>query len=124
KAKDKKRSLILEKLVTETTVVVPQAFIENELNRMFSQFESDVQGIGLKMEDYLKHIKKTPEDLAKDWKPDAEKRAKLNVILEKIAEEEKIAPDPEEVKKEVEAVTKNYKDIDPLRAQLYVEHMM
>ncbi|HEV2523898.1 MAG TPA: hypothetical protein VGU44_02045, partial [Gammaproteobacteria bacterium] len=122
--KDKKRSKILEQLIAEITIILPQALIDNELNRMFSQFEADVSGVGLKLEDYLKHIKKTPEELAKDWKPDAEKRAKLNLILEDIATKEKIQPEPEEVKKEVEHLTAHYKDVDPLRASLYVEHML
>ncbi|MES2436472.1 MAG: trigger factor [Patescibacteria group bacterium] len=124
KAKDKKRTAVLEKLVTETDVKPPQALIENELNRMFAQFESDVQGVGLKIDDYLKHIKKTPEDLQKDWMPDAEKRAKLNLILEEIAKTEKLDADKEIVDKEVAHITSHYKEVDPLRARLYTEHMM
>lgn len=91
---------------------------------MFAQFEGDVQQVGLKIDDYLKHIKKTPEDLRKDWQPDAEKRAKLNLILGEIAKQEKIIADKEAVDREVEFLTKNYKDVDPLRARLYTEHMM
>ena len=124
KVKDKKRSAILEKLVSETTLTLPASVINNEIEKMFAQFQSDVQGVGLKMEDYLKHINKTAEDLAKDWKPDAEKRAKLNLILEEIAKKENIEADQDLVKQEVAHLTSHYKDVDPLRAALYTEHML
>jgi FKBP-type peptidyl-prolyl cis-trans isomerase (trigger factor) len=123
RAKEKKRGKMLETLITETDLKLPSALIENEINRMFAQFEGDIANMGLKVDDYLKHIKKTREELIKDWRPDAEKRAKLNVILETIAKEEKLKPNEEAVKIEVENLTRGYKDVDPVRAQMYVEHM-
>ncbi len=122
KALERRRAGILEALLAETTLVLPPALIDNEINRMFAQFEGDVQGIGLSVEDYLKHIKKTPEDLIKEWRPDAEKRAKVNVILGEIAKQEKITADKEAIAKQVEFLTTTYKDIDSLRAHAYVEH--
>jgi FKBP-type peptidyl-prolyl cis-trans isomerase (trigger factor) len=123
RAKDKKRGEIFEKLITATSVKLPQSIIENELQRMFAQFEADVRNVGLKVEDYIKHIGKTIEDLRKDWLPDAEKRAKLNIVLERIAQAEKITADKDQVDKEVEMLTKHYKDIDAVQARLYAEHM-
>ncbi|MBX4198163.1 hypothetical protein KW782_02390 [Candidatus Parcubacteria bacterium] len=110
--------------MAETKMTVPQSIVNNELERMFAQFESDVRGVGLKIEDYLKHIKKTPEDLVKEWKPDAEKRAKLNIILEEIAKTEKIEPEKDKVDDQVKHLTSHYKDIDEVRARLYSEHML
>jgi FKBP-type peptidyl-prolyl cis-trans isomerase (trigger factor) len=124
RTKEKKRQELMEKLVAETTLKLPQSLIDNELERMFAQFEGDIRGIGLKVEDYLKHINKKPEDLIKEWQPDAEKRAKLNIILEEIAKAEKIEPDPEKVTEQVQHLMTHYKDIDPVRAQIYTEHML
>ncbi|MDQ3014649.1 MAG: hypothetical protein M3Q73_02205 [bacterium] len=124
RAHEKKRGELLEKLVSETKLALPESIINAELERMFAQFENDIKGVGLKVEDYLKHIKKTPEDLIKDWKPDAEKRAKLNVILEEIAKVEKIEPEADKVKEQVEHLVKHHKDVDRVRAQLYVEHTL
>ncbi|MCC2631004.1 MAG: tig, trigger factor, trigger factor [Candidatus Paceibacter sp.] len=121
---EKKRGGLLEKLVSETEIKLPQVIIDDELNRMFNQFESDITGMGLKVEDYLKHIKKTPEDLRKDWLPDAEKRAKLNLILGKIAKEENITADKDAVEVEVKNLIERFKDVDPIRIQAYVEHSL
>lgn len=124
RALEKRRGLMLEELVKDSTIDVPQLLIDNELNRMFAQFESDISGLGLKVEDYLKHIKKTPEDLIKDWSADAEKRAKLNLILEEIAKKETITADKTAVEEEVRVLMKQHKDIDPLRATAYTEHVL
>jgi FKBP-type peptidyl-prolyl cis-trans isomerase (trigger factor) len=121
---EKRRGKLLESLVAETPIKLPQAIIDSEMDRMFSQFEADITGMGLKVEDYLKHVKKTPDDLRKDWLPDAEKRAKMNLILAEIAKEEKITADKEAVDVEVKRLVSQFKDVDPLRVQAYVEHTL
>jgi FKBP-type peptidyl-prolyl cis-trans isomerase (trigger factor) len=124
KAKDKKRMTILEKIVSDSKITMPKILVENELRKMHAQFEDDIARAGLKVEDYLKHLKKTPDDLKKDWTPDAEKRAKVQLIITKIALEEKIEADPEIVKREVENLLKTYKDATEDRTKAYVEMML
>ncbi len=120
RAKEKKRIKILEKLIDETPIKLPTVLVDNEINRMFAQFEGDISSMGLKVEDYLKHIKKTPDDLRKEWLPDAEKRAKLNLILDKIALEEKIVADKETLEHETKHLMAQYKDADPVAVNAYL----
>lgn len=124
KAKDKKRMAIIEKVLEDTKVSMPKVMIESELRKMQAQFEDDIARAGLKIDDYLKHIKKTKEDLAKEWAPDAEKRSKVQLIITKIALDEKIEADPELVKKEVDNLLKTYKDATEDRTKAYVEMML
>ncbi len=124
KAKDKKRMAIIEKILEDTKVTLPKVMIESELHKMHAQFEDDITRAGLKVEDYLKHLKKTPEDLKKEWIPDAEKRAKVQIIITKIALDEKIEADKEVVKKEVDNLLKTYKDATEERTRAYVEMML
>ena len=124
KAKDKKRMSIIEKILEDTKVAMPKILIEGELRKMQAQFEDDITRAGLKLDDYLKHIKKTKEDLAKEWAPDAEKRSKVQLIITKIALDEKIEADPELVKREVENLLKTYKDATEDRTKAYVEMML
>ena len=124
KAKDKKRMAIIEKILEDSKITMPKVLVDSELRKMQAQFEDDIARAGLKVEDYLKHLKKTKEDLAKDWTPDAEKRAKVQLIITKIALEEKIEADPEVVKKEVENLLKIYKDATADRTKAYVEMML
>jgi len=124
KAKDKKRLLILEEIIKDSKIEMPKALIENELDKMEGQFKGDIANMGLQPEDYLKHIKKSWEDLRKEWKPDAEKRSKTQLILQKIALEEKLEPKKEDVEKEANHIKEQYKDADPERIKAYVEMIM
>jgi trigger factor len=124
KAKDKKRMAILEKIVSDSKITMPKILVENELRKMHAQFEDDIARAGLKVEDYLKHLKKTKEEMMKEWTPDAEKRAKVQLIITKIALEEKIEADPEIVKREVDNLLKTYKDATEDRTKAYVEMML
>jgi len=124
KAKDKKRMAILEKILADSKITMPKILVENELRKMYAQFEDDITRAGLKADDYLKHLKKTKEEMMKEWTPDAEKRAKVQLIITKIALEEKIEADPEQVKKEVENLLKTYKEATEDRTKAYVEMML
>src|SRR3989344_5117245 len=86
--------------------------------------ESDITNIGLKFEDYLKQLNKKVEDLRKELRPDAEKKAKLGLILGAIAKAEKLAAEQEAVAKEVAHILEHYKDADPERARIHAENVL
>jgi trigger factor len=111
-------------VIEDSKIEMPKALIENEIIKMEAQFTDDITKMGLKLEDYLKHIKKTIEELKKEWTPDAEKRAKLQIILQKIAIEEKLKADKEEIEKETAKLIEYYKGADPERARAYVESQL
>ncbi len=123
-AKDKKRGALLDKLVAETKIEMPKLVVQSELEKMEGQFKGDIAQMGLQPEEYLKHIKKTWEDLRKEWYPDAEKRAKTQLILQKISLEEKIEPNKEQVEKDIKQLTEQYKGADPERVKAYVEMVL
>ncbi|HEY4505166.1 MAG TPA: trigger factor [Candidatus Paceibacterota bacterium] len=121
KEKDKKRTKILEEIMNESKIELPKIVVEGEMEKMLAQFKDDIGKSGIPYEDYLKHIKKTEEDLKKEWKDVAVKRAKSQVILNTIAKEEGIAPKEEEIKKEMENILAHYKDAERFRVRMYVE---
>lgn len=123
-AKEKKRAKILEKIVIKTEVSIPEVVIEGELNRMVSQFKGDVARAGMEFDKYLEQTGKKEEDLRKEWRQDAEKYAKNQMVMNKIAIEENLVPEKKLVDEEVEKIIKNYKDADRNRAKTYVETMI
>jgi len=124
KAQQKKRMEILEGIIAKTKIVVPKILIESELDKMSAQFEGDIARMGLKFDEYLKHIKKTKEDLRKEWEKDAEKRAQTQLILNKIAVQEKIEAPKEETEKQIKHLMGHYKDADPMNVRTYVETIL
>jgi trigger factor len=123
-AKEKRRMEIIKEINEETKTELPDVLVESELGRMVAQFKHDVSQMGIKFEDYLKHLKKTEEDMKKEWQKDAESRAKTQLVLNKIAEVEKLAPEKELLEKEIEHLMEHYPDADKERTRAYVDMVM
>jgi len=123
-AKDKVRLAIVEEIVKQTEGEIPEILIQSETDKILYRLQADIENVGFKFEDYLKQINKTEEDLRKEWRDEAEKRAKLQMIIMKIEEKENLKPTEEEIAHDVEQITKMYKDADPTRARAYVEQML
>jgi trigger factor len=122
--KEKTRLKIMEKILDKTEAEIPEILVRSEIAKIVYRMESDLSAMGLKFEDYLTQIKKTKEDMEKEFRPDAEKKAKLSLILNKIAEAEKLAPDEKQVAGEVAHILEHYKDVDPERAKIHAENVL
>lgn len=120
KAREKRRAAIMEKLVAETTIDMPEAIIEGELNSMLAQMKADITRFGGTWEEYLTHSKKTEDEIKSDWRKDAEKRAMSQLILHKIAEAEKLTATDEEIEVELVRLLATMQDADENRAKSYL----
>ena len=118
------RATITDGIIAESKIELPEILIESELNQMFAQMEEDLKRSNLKMTEYLSHIKKTKEELSKEWSPAAEKRAKLQLILNEIAKKEKIVADEKLVNEQVAELLNHYKDADEVRVRTYVSSIL
>ena len=118
------RAKITDSIVAESQMELPQILIDSEINQMFGQMQEDLTRAQLKMDDYLGHIKKTKEELAQEWTPMAEKRAKLQLILNEIAKKENIQADPSVVDHEVSKLLEQYKDADESRVRTYIASVL
>lgn len=117
----KKWTETIEKITKATKATLPKVIIESELSNMISQFKNDIEHNGGTFEEYLKHAKKTEEDLKKEWHTDAETRAKSQLVLNEIALKEKIKVSKEEIDTQVTQLLEQYKDADIERTRIYVE---
>ena len=121
---EKNRLAIIEKILGETKVEVPQLLVEGELNRMLFQMQSDISRMGLSYEDYLKHLNKTEEAIREEFRPDAEKRVKMELAMREIAKKENLSPKEEDIAPQVEALMKQYPGADLERARVYITEML
>lgn len=120
----KHRATITDTIISGTTMELPEVLIDSELGQMFAQMEEDLERANLKMDDYLKHVKKTRDDLKTEWTPAAEKRAKLQLVLNEIAKKESITPDEKQLDEQVKQLLTQYKDADERRVRVYVASVM
>jgi FKBP-type peptidyl-prolyl cis-trans isomerase (trigger factor) len=120
KAREKRRTAIVEKLIAEAKADLPEVMVESELNNMLAQMRADVTRFGGSWEEYLSHSKKTEEEIKADWRKDAEKRAMSQLVLHKIAEAEKLQATDEEIEVELVRLLATVQDADENRAKSYL----
>jgi len=123
-AKDKHRVAILESIIAETQMDLPEIIMESELQKMMMQFRVDVEHMGMNWEEYIKKINKTEDDLKKEWRADAEKRAKSQMILNKIAIEENLVADEKDVEHETEHLLSHHPKANKENVRVYAEQML
>ena len=124
KQKEKHRLAIADAIIAKSKIEVPSVFIEGELDQMVATFNERVDRVGMKLEDYLKQIGKTLDDLRNEWRTDAEKRAKLQLILNEISKREVIIPDLNKVEMEIKHLKEHYPEADMDAMRSYVVAQM
>jgi trigger factor len=123
-AKDARRAKIIDALLEKTKVEVPKIFVESELEKIMGQMHDDVARFNVKFEEYLKQIGKTEDALREEFKGQAEKRAKLQLTLNKLAEEEKIDADAEAVEAEMKHAFEHFPDANPELVRIHIETVL
>lgn len=123
-AKEKNRIAVTEAVMDKTKIDIPKIFVESEIDKMIGQMREDVKRFGMSFEDYLKNSKKTEDDIRASFRDDAFKRAKLQLVLNAIAEKEEIKISAEEIEKEAQMILEHFKDADRERVHIYVESVM
>jgi FKBP-type peptidyl-prolyl cis-trans isomerase (trigger factor) len=101
----KKPSLdeVVKAVLTSAKVQVPQVLVEQETDRLLSQLLSDIKRLGMSLEQYLGSTKRSAEDLRAEYAARAQEDIKLEFVLQKIAETEKVTVDEKEIE---EAISK------------------
>ena len=98
----------VEKAAENTTVDMPKALIEAELDSQMERFAYQLQMSGYSMEQYAQMMGGDINTMRNAFRPAAEKQAKISVTLEKIVEVEGLAVTDEEIEAEFEALAKQY----------------
>lgn len=106
--KREKQNRIMEKLAETAEVEIPEPMIAYNQERIFNEFAQNMMYQGLQMEQYLKLMNTTKEDMLERVKPDAIGRIKSGLILEAIVDAENITATDEEVDEEIQNMAASY----------------
>ncbi len=102
KEKEKIKAKVLENIKKETSFEVPEVLTEKETDNMLKTVENQLSQSGSSLDNYLKEIGKTEEELRKDWRNKAEENVSYALILHTISKDENVEVAPEEIEKEVD----------------------
>ncbi|TME27297.1 MAG: hypothetical protein E6I66_13605, partial [Chloroflexi bacterium] len=80
-----------------STVEVPELLVEDELEHLVNDLKARVKQEGVTWEKFLLQARKTEDDIRKEWRPVAERRAKSLLVLDAIARKEGITVSGDEL---------------------------
>lgn len=111
-----KEDKVLEQIAEKTEIDIPECMINAQADRMLQEFAYNLSSQGLSLDQYRKFTGGTLESIRDQFKERAATAVKGNLILEKIAEAEKIEATDEDIDKELQKMADMYKmEIEKVR---------
>jgi trigger factor len=102
---------ILDNLIESSEISeVPEVLINAEKNKIFHELKNSLGSQGIEMEQYLKDLKKTEEEIFKDFTEQALRRVKAALVSRQVAIENKIEADKKDIEEEVKMIKAAYPD--------------
>lgn len=115
-AKTAKENALVEKAIEGAQMDIPDAMIDTQARQMLDDFAQRMQMQGLSMQQYMQYTGMDAAKMLEQMKPQAEKRIKTRLVLEKIAETENIEVTEEDINSELEKMASMYKmEVDKLK---------
>lgn len=88
---------VIEKVMENATVEIPEAMIERQIDSMMRDFEYRLMGQGLKLEDFMKYTGQDAKAFRANYRDQAEKSVKAHLVLEAVEKAEAIDATEEQV---------------------------
>ena len=108
KAKYETEETAIKAVCDNTEIDIPSGMIETEIDHMEKDMEQRMQYQGLTLDMYLQMIGKTKEEFRKEYEDQAKDAVKSRLVIEAVANEEKIEADDKEVDEKIKEMAENY----------------
>ncbi|HUC01780.1 MAG TPA: trigger factor [Candidatus Paceibacterota bacterium] len=95
--KDGRREEIIKEIVSRSKLKVPQLLVEQELSEFLADRDEQLKGAKLSLEEYLKQIGKTAEQLERDERKLIEDDLRMSMVVQAIRKKEDINADDRDV---------------------------
>ena len=92
---------LVEKAAENAQIDIPEAMIDDQADYMVREMAMRMSYQGLRMEDYLKYTGQTMDGVKQMYKPEAEKRVRIELVIEAIRKAEKIEPTEADIEKAI-----------------------
>ena len=114
----------VEKAAENATVDMPKGLVEAELDNQMERFAYQLQMSGYSMDAYAKMMGGDMNSMRNAFRPGAEKQAKINVTLAKIAEVEGVTVTDEDMAEEYESLAKQYEmEVEKIKEMVPAEEL-
>lgn len=107
-AKDAKEAAVIEAIVKDSEMEIPEAMLATQQKQMVDEFAQRIQMQGLSLDQYFQFTGTTYDKMVEQVRPQAEKRIKSRLVLEAIVEAEKIEATEDDFEEELKAMAEAY----------------
>lgn len=107
-AKNTKEGLVIDKIIENATMDIPEAMVETTKEQMMNEFAQQISYQGLSIEQYFQFTGMTKEKFMETATPEAERRIKSRLVLEAIAKAEDIQVSDDELNDELKKMAEMY----------------
>ena len=108
-AKNQKEEAIVDAVIEEAFMEIPEAMIQTQQQQMLEDFAQRIQSQGLNVEQYMEITGMTQAGLAEQMRPQALKRIQSRLVMEAVAAEEGMTATEEEVDAEIVKMAEVYR---------------
>ena len=98
---------IVKKITETSETEIPDVLVERQIDNSIQEMSYRLSYQGLKLEDYLKYIGKTIDDLKNDYRENATAIVKSQLVIEQIIENEKIEATEQDVEERFAEMAKS-----------------
>ena len=99
-----------------TEIDIPDEMIDSQIDSMIRDMDMQMRYQGIDLNTYMQYTGQTMDTIREQYKPEAEKRVKTTLVLEKVSEVEKIEPTDEDVENEYQKISEeNGMKIDDIK---------
>jgi trigger factor len=95
------RNRLLEKVIAEASVPVPDALVNDEMSYRVSRFSDQLRQAGVSLEQYLERSGQTEEQITEDLRQQAERNVAAQLILDEVGKREELRASEEDVQAEL-----------------------
>ena len=108
-AKRAKENTVVEKIVENATMEIPDAMIDEQVRRMADDFTRRIESQGISVEQYMQFTGMDAEKMLEQMRPEAVKRIQNSLVLEAVAKAENIQISDEKLDEEIAKMAESYK---------------
>lgn len=114
---------LVQAVVDNAEVEIPEAMINQEAEDMAQEFEYRLSYQNIKLDDYLKYVNLTREQLVNEYKEQAVKSVKVRLVMEQIVKQEELKFEEKDIDdKLAEMAERSGQDVDTFKKGLGKEH--
>lgn len=115
---------ILKQAVDGAIVDIPPVMIDNEVNRMYQQFEQRMQSSGFTAQQFLEATHQTENDIKDQMRVEAANRVKTTLVLEAIANAQEINIDEAAIEEQYKLMSDMYQmPVEQIKAIIVPENI-